>query len=167
MFKTKVDRARRTGAAGGSNCIYDDVDELVLEVIGKKSPVVEGIGLPDSFGMSVNNQNLDCDLLTIDDSPYENLINVPDKSANIQKDNPPLCKGKGKRNLNIHYTKAYEDLKKRKLELEVRKLELDVWEKENLLGVEHCELTKDLQVINLKSLVMDDEGNIHVVDEDD
>lgn len=37
-----------------------------------------------------------------------------------------------------------QTLKKRKLELEIRKLELDVWEKETLLGVPHCNLTSDI-----------------------
>lgn len=45
-----MDNAKRTGTAGGKKCQLNDIDNLVLEIIGKHSPIVKGLGVADSMG---------------------------------------------------------------------------------------------------------------------
>ncbi|CAH1111473.1 unnamed protein product [Psylliodes chrysocephalus] len=48
-FLTKIDQSNKTGAQGGPESKLDDTDKLVIEIIGKESPVVQGIDVPDSM----------------------------------------------------------------------------------------------------------------------
>ncbi|CAH1115164.1 unnamed protein product [Psylliodes chrysocephalus] len=69
---TKIDKSNKTGAQGGPESKLDDTDKQVIEIIGKKSPVVQGIGVPDlmetvseviditeDFSYSMSNENDD------------------------------------------------------------------------------------------------------------
>ncbi|XP_068081812.1 uncharacterized protein [Anabrus simplex] len=86
----------------------------------------------------------------------------------------PKARGTVKKRVLVQHpeeTKEIESLKKRKLQLEVRKLELEVWEKENLLNIEHSPLTsgvqergkKELSVPNEYLIVENNDGNFVVV----
>ncbi|CAH1105689.1 unnamed protein product [Psylliodes chrysocephalus] len=46
---TKIDQSNKTGAQGGTESKLDDTDKLVIEIIRKESPVVQGIAVPDSM----------------------------------------------------------------------------------------------------------------------
>ena len=40
----KVDKHRQTGSGGGKQCQFNEADELVLAIIGQKSPTMQGLG---------------------------------------------------------------------------------------------------------------------------
>ena len=76
---------------------------------------------------------------------------------------------------------SIEELKRQKLQLEIRKLQLEVWEKERSLGVVHSKLTSDAvaeikklqssSVVNYSNAVIDadvsleDEEHIVIIQE--
>ncbi|XP_063235645.1 uncharacterized protein LOC134538339 [Bacillus rossius redtenbacheri] len=45
----KVDNRKKTGAAGGPDCKYAEVDILVLDIIGKDSPVIQSLGVTETW----------------------------------------------------------------------------------------------------------------------
>ena len=48
MFKVKRDKKGKTGRRGGKAIQYDEADLIILEIIGKDSPLLEGLGIPES-----------------------------------------------------------------------------------------------------------------------
>ncbi|XP_050310544.1 uncharacterized protein LOC126746362 [Anthonomus grandis grandis] len=170
----KLDNAKKTGSDGGPNSKLDDTDKLVIEIIGKNSPVIEGIGVADSMEEEVVTQTLPTNTETLPDvteikedvgNTFEDVVSPPLKS---QK----LTRGCLKRKIivqNSNETKYLEDLKRKKLELEVRKLELEVWDKERSLNVSHCNLTshieeqKDTQ--NITEYILNEEGDVIGINE--
>ncbi|XP_062534695.1 uncharacterized protein LOC134203873 [Armigeres subalbatus] len=45
----KRDNARKTGTGGGYDAKTNDVDMLVYDILGKESPVLEGLSVPESM----------------------------------------------------------------------------------------------------------------------
>ena len=45
---TKFDNSRKTGASGGSKQIVSDVDNIVLDIIGRESAVISGLAVAES-----------------------------------------------------------------------------------------------------------------------
>lgn len=48
-LQVKVDNRRKTGSAGGSTCKLNEIDNLVLNTIGKDSPLVTSLGVPETW----------------------------------------------------------------------------------------------------------------------
>ncbi|CAB3256954.1 unnamed protein product [Arctia plantaginis] len=46
----KRDNRLQTGSGGGKKCKYDDSDEMILKIIGKDSPAIDGLQIPESSG---------------------------------------------------------------------------------------------------------------------
>ncbi|CAH1101796.1 unnamed protein product [Psylliodes chrysocephalus] len=101
---TKIDQSNKTGAQEGSESKLDDTDKLVIEIIGKESPVVQGIVVPDSMETVSEVKEITEDFSY--SMPNENDDNGTTKSKySLQKSS-----GRGKK----------------RVQLEVRKLELEV-----------------------------------------
>lgn len=45
-----MNNAKKTGSAGGKKCQLNYIDKLVLEIVGKNSLIVKGLGVSDSMG---------------------------------------------------------------------------------------------------------------------
>lgn len=159
---------KQTGGAGGVDKKLDETDLLVMEILGKDSPVIKGFGLPDSLGIVRNQENT----LVTDHcvSPTSEKVNVIKEHNTCPNDVPantinqlcttttqaststtrPTSQAPGKRVIVqlSDVTKEQEILKKRKLQLEVRKLEIEVWNRENELGIKHTNLTEHIETLN-------------------
>ncbi|XP_069670087.1 uncharacterized protein [Periplaneta americana] len=140
----KLDSVSKNVTGGGSDIKLDSIDHLVLEIIGRESPVFQGCGVADSMGetsqitLSVDSPqscvelNLECDMVEEQHEVMQDRVAVKRKLTVTREEDE----------LN-----EIEALKKRKLELEIRRLELEVWEKENALHVKHSYLTNDIEEI--------------------
>ncbi|KAJ8873838.1 hypothetical protein PR048_024674 [Dryococelus australis] len=49
VASAKVDNSRTTGSEGRMSAKLNEVDVLVLKIVGKDSPVISGLGVPSSF----------------------------------------------------------------------------------------------------------------------
>ncbi|XP_068082046.1 uncharacterized protein [Anabrus simplex] len=151
----KIDNACQTGSGGGSSKKLDDIDHLVLNIIGRESPVLQGFGVNDSLGEIVlpvvepSAASSSENIVPLGESVSNNEIEGSWENGELQhQQEPPKARGTVKKRVlvrDLQESKEIEYLKKRKLQLEVRKLELEVWEKENKLNLEHSHLTSDVQ----------------------
>lgn len=78
-MQNKVDKSKKTGADGGPDSQLDEVDLLVLEVIGEESPVIRGLGISDSMGVGQMHQ----EPKDVDNAPDDKSLeeNIPLKST--------------------------------------------------------------------------------------
>jgi len=44
-LQNKVDNAKQTGTAGGKSCVLTEVDNKILDIIGRTSPVIVGLNV--------------------------------------------------------------------------------------------------------------------------
>ncbi|XP_063226877.1 uncharacterized protein LOC134533317 [Bacillus rossius redtenbacheri] len=152
----KLDRSIKSGAGGDVHSKLDVTDQLIVEIIGRSSPVLRGLGVPDSFEV---NQEIEghnpvendipcanvqiCDHDNANHGHHSNELNVnvyqnPSPAASSGKTtNEEICSRPLKKRRVIVRTlenkKCLEELKIRKTKLEVRKLQLEIWETENRL----------------------------------
>lgn len=82
LFQAKKDNAKKTGAAGGKDKKFTPVDDIVLEIIGTESPIIEGIGVQDLLGDKQQDDddpllsNLCPKLPNFDDDSLQSLVSV-------------------------------------------------------------------------------------------
>ncbi|XP_025421308.1 uncharacterized protein LOC112691345 [Sipha flava] len=154
----------KTGSAGGKNCKLTTTDELVLDIIGWQSPIVQGLGVQDSLGHHTHETILECtnENVVANDVNF-NQSNSPDTSTiNIIRNSSPNDNVKNiekskKRVVVASSSKQYNNmdeltaLERRKLELQVEWLEkqnyketLEILQLENKLLLEHSKYTFDL-----------------------
>lgn len=168
-FQEKRDNRAKTGSAGGKKCIYDEADYIILDIIGKESPVLEGIMAPESSG--TNNA-------AITFAYHEELANVTEEvhvnnsdsvglvveplcstvsdtfSGNHQEPSPSAGANTRKRSAQA-VKKEYELLRTKKLRLqtllleqkleiakrETYKMDLELWKMEKEAGVPPSQFT--------------------------
>ena len=68
---------KKTGTGGGKKCKFDAIDNLVFEIIGTESPVLDGLPVPESSGS--DSAELDGDIENIEptnDSANHNVEDV-------------------------------------------------------------------------------------------
>nr|CAI5842206.1 unnamed protein product [Callosobruchus analis] len=153
--RTMAKLDKQTGGPGGPDKKLDETDLLIIEILGKDSPVIKGFGVPDSMGIERTVQD---DLVPSITDPSSSDLNETDCMNNTTTNSllpkPELhfdsqrSKKDPRKRLIVQMsdiTKEQELLKKRKLQLEVRKLEIDIWEKENAAGLKHCDLTNHIE----------------------
>lgn len=168
----KVDNANKTGTGGGKQSKFSELDRIILDIMGKDSPGVRGLGQMDSFGNVDECDNiartqsptplpLNC---TITEAPATTLCSnitfcepAPHSAGNTGSCTTPRTQVAAKR--KVHRDSTIESLKKRKLELQVeylelsnRKLRLELLEKERALGLQqhsdkHVGNNSDTEVI--------------------
>ncbi|XP_069697422.1 uncharacterized protein [Periplaneta americana] len=110
----KIDNSKKTGAAGGIKFKQNDVNTIVLDIIGNDSNVVHGLGVEATWEEVIQTQQKE-----------ENESNIF-SSAEDRTDNPPS--NKSKRTTGAQGKDADDDelrsLKKRKLLLQIEHLQL-------------------------------------------
>lgn len=157
----KVDKSSKTGASGSPDSKLDAIDDMVLNIIGKESAVLKGLGVGDSMAptpLSESRQEEQESLANEEINPTVHSSNVQILGWSHMDDSDvtlfeeaamPTTNTTRKRKQVIVRTtdakKQFEILRKKKLELEVLKTKLEVWELENKLGVEHSELTQSIK----------------------
>ena len=112
-----MDNAKRTGSGGGKDAKLTEVDHKVLDIIGKESPAVTSLNLPESYetteGISPNETNSSVTVC----SPCNNNI----RKTKINSKNEETVAEKKRRKLDLQLD--FLNLKNRKLALEVMSME--------------------------------------------
>ncbi|CAH1107360.1 unnamed protein product [Psylliodes chrysocephalus] len=143
LIADKIDQSNKTGAQGGTESKLGDTGKLVIEMIGKESPVVQGIGVPDSIETVFEVKEITEDFVSL--CPMKTMIMAPQKSS------ARFNKVHVEKRVIVQQPdddKNIQSLKIKKLQLEVRKLELEVWEKECSLNVKHFVHTMNIEFSN-------------------
>ncbi|KAJ8876969.1 hypothetical protein PR048_021421 [Dryococelus australis] len=52
-WNNKVDNMKKTGAAGGKNAKYNEIDNIVLDIIGKESSIIASLGIPETWSEEI------------------------------------------------------------------------------------------------------------------
>ncbi|XP_047986608.1 uncharacterized protein LOC125226616 [Leguminivora glycinivorella] len=150
----KRDNRQQTGSAGGKKCRYDDVDELVLKIIGKESPVLEGLCVPESSGSDqaqIHEPAAAAINSTINaPEPDKVVCESPVQNTPTQFTRPPIRKRYNSVTINeTNESQAYIELKTKKMELELRltneKLEIAKRERYKL-DLELLKLERELNI---------------------
>ncbi|XP_063361666.1 uncharacterized protein LOC134650664 [Cydia amplana] len=128
----KRDNRNQTGSAGGKKWQFDETDGIIMSIIGKNTPVLEGLTVPESSGTQA-----------------AETIQVQDTSQPI-----PQNSQNNTNSTNVHY-KSVIRLKKEKLEAEILllkektelykrekyKLDLELFKLEKELNITHSSYT--------------------------
>lgn len=85
--KGKRDNSRKTGAAGGKKWKFTEADELIFQIIGSTSNVLDGMSTPESSGSSKENI-VTHPRLDTDDSNTESMQNEKTLSENVDLPKP-------------------------------------------------------------------------------
>lgn len=48
-LQTKLDQSKRTGSEGSSKTTFTECDNIVFDIIGERTPVMEGLDVADVF----------------------------------------------------------------------------------------------------------------------
>lgn len=155
----KVDKAKTTGEAGGSDQKLTEVDNQILDIIGRKSPVVEGLGTGE-VGTGVHNFTID-----IQDSE----TTFPSQNGPTQDSFQPLAEAardtipetkrtpKSKKDAN-RIKKLTEERLQAQIEVlhqQAYNFKLQNYELERKLGIAGSELTLDIQPVDVVFLEAD------------
>ncbi|XP_074032142.1 uncharacterized protein [Leptinotarsa decemlineata] len=110
-FKGKADNARKTGTGGFGK--LNDVDNMVLDILGKESPVIVGLGVPASLD-------------EVDDAePLPKDITTTEQPRILMQDpGVPSTSRIGKQKRSMTRRKEIADKKKVKLDLQIEHLKL-------------------------------------------
>lgn len=152
-FQKKIDAGKKTGAEGSPDLKLDDLDLLVLDILGNDSPIVQGLGVPDSIASGPKCVESEEEDAFTDDN--ENLDSVEDQGSAVKEVDKPLQKRMEAMNQNYsRFNKKrpvtaaqfheYEELKKRKLALEVENLAMDLFLKEVSSNMPPSQFTEHL-----------------------
>ncbi|PSN40415.1 hypothetical protein C0J52_19259 [Blattella germanica] len=151
--KTKVDNMKKTGTGGGLDSKLTEIDVLVLQIIGKDSPVIDGLGVADSFQEEAQGEEISIEPLGGEEVTMKSDIN---ECASFQG---PVKSKKRVVVVNNEEDKTnIQHLKKQKLKLEMEqikmhtvesqlrqhKLKLEILEKEKMLNIPSSQFTKDI-----------------------
>lgn len=94
--QAKVDNARKTGSGGGKTAILTELDNLVLDIIGKESPCILGLNQKDIMALeatataSTSTSSLDIDDNNADDPGIPDEPVVECKTMPKSKRNSPI-----------------------------------------------------------------------------
>ena len=146
---TKVDKAKKTGAEPQN---FDDIDNLVLEVLGRESASVIGLDVADT--VTIPKENFPT--AALEDAFVDYSSNATQSSfttllldaSNTCTYNEPLSTCETPININRNSKKRklatdsslQSDLKTMKLKLEVRKLQLEIIKLEKELDIVHMDI---------------------------
>lgn len=134
-FQEKKDSRLQTGSGGGKKCRYDDADELIFKIIGKDSPALEGLPVPESSGSQ------DSQISVVEDTAQQDSTPLPHQ--------PPRRKSQRISTCEHDMPNDLMDLKKRKIELELKLLQekVEIAEREKYkLDLELLKMEKELNI---------------------
>ncbi|PSN51676.1 hypothetical protein C0J52_09596 [Blattella germanica] len=149
---TKVDNMKKTGTGGGLDSKLTEIDELVLQIIGKDSPVIDGLGVADSFQEESQGEEISIEPLDGEEVNMKSDINECASFQGPVKSKKLVVVNNEEDKTNIQH------LKKQKLKLEMEqikmhtvesqlhqhKLKLEILEKEKMLNIPSSQFTKDI-----------------------
>ncbi|XP_067014637.2 uncharacterized protein [Anabrus simplex] len=138
----KLDNAKKTGSAGGKISKLTDIDNIVIDIIGKESPIVTSLGVNETW-----------------EKPLEETTaceNNAEATPVVVGDETP-CSSKGQKRKKIssesslHHT-DYQEIQRRKkialqnelLEIQIYKSKLEALKLERDLGLPMSHYTKDI-----------------------
>ncbi|CAG7733861.1 unnamed protein product [Allacma fusca] len=120
----KRDKARKTGEGGGTTVCLTAVDNLILDIIGKDSPTVEGINIPQTGVPSPITRHHE---QTSESEEFvDEAVPVPSTSVSAVSSCAVKNNSLGRKQFCKN---SRGDLLKRKRELQVKLLELEVYYK--------------------------------------
>lgn len=156
----KKDNRGRTGTAGGKDCKLTEVDNIILDIVGKESPVVEGL----CVGESGNYEEMEVasphgivfeESEVMDFHSARDDVGDPDANAGKESERMPATSTaftiktkKRKLSLSSERDKLLEAKWKAQTELlqqQAYNFRLQNYKMELELGLEHTELTSSLQ----------------------
>ncbi|XP_062550304.1 uncharacterized protein LOC134215066 [Armigeres subalbatus] len=121
----KRDNARKTGTGGGYDAKTNDVDMLVYDILGKESPVLEGLSVPESMDELAEKQ-----FYEHNEQPSRSTISsesvIATGSGTTRKDSitqPRSKKRKIEHSVSNEAVTENADLTRRKLQLTIEVLE--------------------------------------------
>ena len=121
-MQTKRDKNNKTG---GEPQEFDDIDELVLQILGKKSPVVEGLPVNESMAIAQPRG-----------FSYVEMMNTESvEESGVSGTTPRKCEA-----TRSSSKRQMDNLSERRLRLQNRKLELEILGLERDLDVEHVDI---------------------------
>ena len=133
FFQKKIDNRKQSGAGGGIEFIFNEIDNIVLEIVGKESPVI--LGLPVSESLEASTSQDTSDLNASDIGLHDTGIETEEHVEMIS--DPSTSKKRSKKRTNED---PLFELKKLKLELQVEFLKKDLY-------------LKDLEIMKLENEV--------------
>jgi hypothetical protein len=154
----------KTGSGGGKKCIYDDSDKIILEIIGKDSPALDGLSIPESCGKDIPDNTI---IPEVENGIEDKLSTVDEHVCNasvssgcsgpgtVNKNTPPSNRKKMKRTVKFvdddllklkkkkiqEQTLMFEE-KKELAKREKYKLDLELYKLENELGLPPSKFTE-------------------------
>ena len=138
FIKAKRDKRNKTGEGGGRSCALDEADDLIYQIIGKESPVLDGLDVPESSGTSS---------AEIEINPNNSGVNEDPESESeaVKRKKPGVKQGRAQA-LGV-----LNDIKKQRYEEQVelckrekRIRELEIFEREKRLGLGPSEYSVSL-----------------------
>nr|CAI5821183.1 unnamed protein product [Callosobruchus analis] len=162
----KVDNRRKTGSAGGTDCKYTEIDNIVLDILGHDNPIISSLGVTEtweqkhadcSFG-DANNTKLDNNLVVEENSVTTQVIVNKNHEINtetlsgsatisgVEKVDSSTKKKRIMSHINETAEDSLNELKKKKMLLQT-----EILQKENYLkSLEILKLERELQVPSSK-----------------
>lgn len=149
-----MDNAKKTGAGGGKDCKLNELDMEVLDVIGKESPTIIGLGVPESQENESSTDKLESSTSHeigesegSEEENHESHNMERNEVANVIK---PLRNTVHRRRQIDNRKEENEDVdEKRKLQIELLKIniykaKLEARQLELSMGLPKSHVTKDI-----------------------
>lgn len=138
-FQKKIDNRKKTGSSGGIDCKLNDIDHIVCDILGRDSPVLNGIETSETWDEQTISAHIEDEIdmepfLSSSTSSKQEIATAEDR---ILK-NPKLRQKQNK----IRPEEDLENLKKKKLKLSIEIMEREKYLKE----LEIFKLEKELMV---------------------
>lgn len=139
MLQKKIDNRRKTGAAGGVDCKLTDIDMLVLDIIGKESPVIQSLGVSETSFTEVGAEDFE-ETVVPEASTYEVVESVGECSELVSA--PITVEAATIRNKKRKGSDSRESLSDEALLHLKKKLQVECLQKDSYL--------KSLQILKLE-----------------
>lgn len=107
---TKVDKRNQTGGEGGRSLELTDIDNAVLDTIGKDNPVISGL-----------------DVTETGDVPETSTPNPTPRPTSVKRPLQDLNGRPSSKKARTDFKSVYEAKKLKKMDLEIEKLKLEVF----------------------------------------
>lgn len=155
--KVKVDNAKKTGSGGGKEAKFNDVDNLILDIIGRDSEMLHGVNIsPARSSLSSSTSTLSSSqsssltlphstTSTVNQPILREMQNVSSESSSVPQSSSPAAPSRKRARLDtIEKEEAQKEIKKNlleatlsgqlllndKLEYEKQKREMDDYEQQ-------------------------------------
>ncbi|XP_063219058.1 uncharacterized protein LOC134529167 [Bacillus rossius redtenbacheri] len=147
----KVDNSKKTGASGGIDVKLTDVDNIVLDIVGRDSPVVCSLDVPETWAIEQESREVPVNSsFHASSMMVEDLLLTP---ASLDEDGGTPTSKAAKRKRTNKFQEEEEFLQeKRKLQLEflkvqIYKTKLDIMYRERQLNLQCSEFTNNIESV--------------------